>query len=225
MAPKDRLIKGQRPISSFFFAKPATTAGKRTIQQASGGPVDTSGNDRQATPKTAPAKANYAQDSGQPPQKRQRTTDSGLQDHHASGSQGARPATEAGEGIVEDDDVRDLDLSAPAEGGAPKDDADIHCSVDLRCASATDNQQTRVSARSTAPLYNAQARHERFQNKLVLGPASGLQKRGSVADIVPQKRTPLEDQVYELKRKHPGVLLAIEVCQNFLLLFAYVAVT
>ncbi|CAL8467013.1 g6549 [Coccomyxa elongata] len=215
MAPKDKLLKGQRPISSFFFAKPAKTAGKRTIQQANAGAVDSSGNDRQATPKSATAKANDAQDSGQPPQKRQRTTDSGLRDHHASGSHAARPATEAGEGIVEDDDVRDLDQSAPAEGGAPKADADVYCSVDVRCASATDIQQTRASARSTAPSYNAQAQHERFQNKLVLGPASGLQKRGSAADIVPQKRTPLEDQVYELKRKHPGVLLAIEVGYKF----------
>ncbi len=75
---------------------------------------------------------------------------------------------------MEDDDVRGLDQSTPAEGGAPKEDADVYCSVDVRCASPTDMQQTRASAKSTAPSYNAQARHERFQSKLVLGPASGL---------------------------------------------------
>lgn len=226
MAPKDKLVKGQRPISSFFFAKPAKTdAGKRTPQQASGGAVDESGNNRQGTPKRALAKANNAHDSGQPQQKRQRTTDSGLHDHHACGSQAARPATKPGEGTVDNDDVSDLDQSSPAEGVAQKEDADVHCSVDVRCASAPDIQQPQTSIRSTVPSYNAQARHERFQNKLVLGPASGLQKRGSAADIVPQKRTPLEDQVYELKRKHPGVLLAIEVCQSVLLVFAESSVT
>ena len=215
MAPKDRIVKGQRPISSFFFAKPAKTdAGKRTIQQTSGGAVDKSGNYSHASPNRDPAKANDAQDSGQPAQKRQRTTDSGLRDHHASGSHSARQATEAGAGIVENNDLRDLDQSSGAEAVAPKGDADVHCSVDVRPASVTDTQQTLASARRTAPPYDAQARHERFLNKLVLGPASGLQKRGSAADIVPQKRTPLEDQVYELKRKHPGVLLAIEVCQS-----------
>lgn len=56
-----------------------------------------------------------------------------------------------------------------------------------------------------------EARHSRFQNKLVLGPASGLERDKTV---VPQKTTPLEDQVYALKRKHPGILLLVEVCPD-----------
>ncbi|KAK9916549.1 hypothetical protein WJX75_003960 [Coccomyxa subellipsoidea] len=88
--------------------------------------------------------------------------------------------------------------------------------MDLRGSSSPDRDQPGVSGRSAPVSGAAQARrHERFQNKLVLGPASGLQKRGSAVDIVPQKRTPLEDQVYELKRKHPGVLLVIEVGYKF----------
>ena len=51
--------------------------------------------------------------------------------------------------------------------------------------------------------------HQRFQNKLVLG--IGNRKAAGKDAIVPQKHTPLELQVVELKDKHAGVLLAIEV--------------
>ena len=51
--------------------------------------------------------------------------------------------------------------------------------------------------------------HQRFQNKLVLG--IGNRKAAGKDSIVPQKHTPLELQVVELKEEHAGVLLAIEV--------------
>lgn len=51
--------------------------------------------------------------------------------------------------------------------------------------------------------------HQRFQNKLVHG--IGNRKHGDSNTIVPQKHTPLELQVVDLKQKHPGVLLAVEV--------------
>ena len=65
------------------------------------------------------------------------------------------------------------------------------------------------SSRAHPISCDKEARHSRFQNKLVLGPASGLERDKTV---VPQKTTPLEDQVYALKRKHPGILLLVEVC-------------
>lgn len=55
--------------------------------------------------------------------------------------------------------------------------------------------------------------HQRFQNKLVLG--IGNRKQQDRSSIVPQKHTPLELQVVELKENNPGVLLAIEVGYKF----------
>ena len=58
--------------------------------------------------------------------------------------------------------------------------------------------------------------HERFQNKLVGGHAAGQEGRAAAraAALVPQphaKLTPLEQQVTDLKRQNPGILLVVEV--------------
>ena len=43
----------------------------------------------------------------------------------------------------------------------------------------------------------------------------GKSKRQAGSDsIVPQKHTPLELQVVEFKKKHPGILLIIEVVKS-----------
>lgn len=105
-------------------------------------------------------------------------------------------------------------LDADEQGAGSRDDADGNCSVAVNQGSCPGIEQPAASGRHTNPSHAAQARHDRFQSKLVLGPASGMQRGGSAKDIVPQKRTPLEEQVYELKRKHPGVLLVIEVGQD-----------
>jgi hypothetical protein len=56
-------------------------------------------------------------------------------------------------------------------------------------------------------------RHQKFQNKLVEDPAfKGRRRSGVQEDIVPQKHTPLELQVVELKKKYPDCILIIEVC-------------
>ena len=73
------------------------------------------------------------------------------------------------------------------------------------------------SSRAPPISCDKEARHSRFQNKLVLGPASGLARDKT---IVAQKTTPLEDQVYALKRKHPGILLLVEVCTSLRCLIA-----
>ena len=210
MAPKEKILKGQRPISSFFFAKPEKkVAGKRALSQSSTAPVDTACKRTQPTSHKESIQAHDGQNGEQPPKKRMRPTDASLQQREKHGAKSeAAPAYCTAQ---EDGNVC-LQNGSPERSSVSKGVADGHCSVDLCGSPSPDREPPGVSGR-TAPLSDAaQARrHERFQNKLVLGPASGLQKRGSAVDIVPQKRTPLEEQVYELKRKHPGVLLVIEV--------------
>ena len=73
---------------------------------------------------------------------------------------------------------------------------------------------------STADVHAAQQqipcrighRHQRFQQKLVIGAGNRAEgnARGAAAVIKP-KYTPLELQVVELKDKHPGILLIVEV--------------
>lgn len=56
-------------------------------------------------------------------------------------------------------------------------------------------------------------RHQRFQQKLVVGAGNKAEQghaRGMPAVTNP-KYTPLELQIVELKDKHPGVLLIVEV--------------
>ena len=57
-------------------------------------------------------------------------------------------------------------------------------------------------------------RHQRFQQKLVLGAGNKAATRGAPA-VTKAKYTPLEMQVVELKDKHPGVLLIVEVLLCF----------
>ncbi|KAK9827992.1 hypothetical protein WJX81_005994 [Elliptochloris bilobata] len=63
---------------------------------------------------------------------------------------------------------------------------------------------------------DAVARHERFQRKLAQGPA-GRRRGGepTAAAVRPAKLTPMAAQVQELQRRHPGVLLIIEVGYKF----------
>ena len=87
------------------------------------------------------------------------------------------------------DDTRPIRTSQPAAANTPVSDTVLR--EPATRTSRTDN-------------------HQRFQNKLVLG--IGNRKQADSSMIVPQKHTPLEVQVVELKQKHSGVLLAIEVC-------------
>lgn len=76
---------------------------------------------------------------------------------------------------------------------------------------------------STADIHAAQQqipsrvghRHQRFQQKLVVG--AGNKTEGNVrgtAAVTKPKYTPLELQIVELKDKHPGILLIVEVCSS-----------
>lgn len=210
MAPKDKPLKGQRPISSFFFAKPAKKdAEEGAYSQSSAALVNKACKRTQPSSHSESAQADDGENREQPPKKRIRPTNIGI--HQKENSAAEMEAAPADYTAQEDGNVC-LQNGTPERGSVSGEVADVHCSTDLRGSSSPDRDQPGVSGRSAPVSGAAQARrHERFQNKLVLGPASGLQKRGSAVDIVPQKRTPLEDQVYELKRKHPGVLLVIEV--------------
>ena len=65
-------------------------------------------------------------------------------------------------------------------------------------------------------------RHQRFQQKLVVGAGNKAEghTRG-VPAVTKPKYTPLELQIVELKDTHPGVLLIVEVCFSFFLVFGY----
>ena len=57
------------------------------------------------------------------------------------------------------------------------------------------------------------ARHQRFQNKLVIGRGNSKRDTAAPADVgaAKPKYTPLELQIVALKREHPNVLLIVEV--------------
>lgn len=84
----------------------------------------------------------------------------------------------------------------PSESAGPKETKAVRSS----------SQEHLVARQPPAPRPDA---HQRFQNKLVTG--VGNRKHPDSSTIVPQKHTPLELQVVDLKKRHPGVLLAIEV--------------
>ena len=196
MAPKPKpLEKGQRPISSFFCKKPAenTRPTAAALQR------------KPEQPNTSPAAAGALTADGQPPLKRQRTQDSSLRDHHALSAASPQPAP--------------AKRTNGATAGAPQAGASTGLlNGDSRMPdTSTGLQEPHAQPRRVggASAEEAAARHQRFQNKLVLGAPVG--RRGeSAEDIVPQPRTPLEQQVDALKRRHPGMLLLIEV-QHLLL--------
>ena len=168
-------MKGQRPISSFFFKKPEDKAGSSQEHVI------------------APPAAH------EPPRKRQRKADaqqhvsgSNLQTHSTSARPAdAQPGQQPCPTVEEPIDLTEAHSERP---GQPS------CGTGLGTSS---------SAQPGRPRYSVDAQHERFQNKLVLGPWDRDKT------VVPQKTTPLEDQVYALKRKHPGILLLIEVRNRF----------
>ena len=200
MAPKSKpLEKGQRPISSFFCKKPVEkTRPTAIISQKPEQPDASTGADNPNA-------------DGQPPLKRQRTQESSLIGPHACTAPSPQPVPAQrtnGTAIASHVGVSAEVLqgciplattSTRPQGAYAK--GEPHAQAERPPAS--------VRARG-ATAEDAAARHQRFQNKLVLG--TGVGRRGGGAeDIVPQPRTPLEEQVYALKRKHPGMLLLIEV--------------
>ena len=205
MAPKAKgeLPKGQRPISSFFFKKPTDRATPGALARASAPAPPRSRAHQPSSSRLEDGSLveQQAPTSG-PPQKRQRAEDSSsLRDHHAQ---------------VAYAEAEPMDLTGDANGhDLPAAEAGRCAPACMHPAAAAERhqQQAGLSGRTAAGVLPADERHERWQSKLVHGtPAS---RRGATAaDIVPKKHTPLEEQVYALKRKHPGVLLIIEVCMS-----------
>lgn len=78
----------------------------------------------------------------------------------------------------------------------------------IQPAGSAYTSQTQVPAR-------VEHRHQRFQQKLVIGAGNKPEgpARGMPAVTKP-KYTPLELQIVELKDKHPGVLLIVEVTKS-----------
>lgn len=72
-------------------------------------------------------------------------------------------------------------------------------------SAAIESHPTQVPAR-------VEQRHQRFQQKLVIG--AGNKPEGhtkAMPAVTKPKYTPLELQIVELKDRHPGVLLIVEV--------------
>lgn len=170
MPPKEKLVKGQKAISSFFFKKPED---KSTSHQKHELGIP-------AVP--------------QQPSKRHKKASF---NHETAGEKSQLSDTPAGltdAQLAQTCDVEPIDLTESRQERSRQ----PSCGAGLG-----------TTGRAKEASHTRDARHQRFQNKLVLGPASGLERDKTV---VPQKTTPLEDQVYALKRKHPGILLLIEVC-------------
>ena len=139
-------------------------------------------------------------DATEPPVKRQKRDESSHKpagDRHRAN--GASPV------LIE----AQISHAGDASEGEP---IDLTVGPDQPCGQPLRAEEPGRSSRAHPTSCDKEARHNRFQNKLVLGPASGLERDKTV---VPQKTTPLEDQVYALKRKHPGILLLVEVCPRF----------
>jgi hypothetical protein len=206
MAPKTKDAKGQRPISSFFFKKSSRASDAQNGRAPHSGTnsVDARVHVRQG-PATSKDEARPTEESHGPPVKRMRVTEHGKDDDHPlTGESLPGISDEVASSLAPREDSALLCNPGSAGGSANASDT---CKETLAVVTRPDHGMLSREAQPAA----AAARHERFQNKLVLGPASGLDRRRSAQSIVAQKPTPLEEQVYELKRSHPGILLMIEV--------------
>ena len=172
MPPKEKLVKGQKAISSFFFKKPEDRP--------------TSNQKHELGTPAVP----------QPPSKRQKKASFERKTAGERSQLNGTPVGLTDAQLLQTCDLEPIDLTK----GRQERSGQGSCGAGLG-----------TTGRAKEASYNKDARHQRFQNKLVLGPASGLERDKTV---VPQKTTPLEDQVYALKRKHPGILLLIEVCSR-----------
>lgn len=98
-------------------------------------------------------------------------------------------------------------------------DAPDHPAKRPKCEAARDAET--VAAPAERPVQHAADQaglHDRFQRKLVSGMAitrrerAEEQRQACAMEPAPgAKLTPLEQQVFDLKRQHPGVLLIVEV--------------
>ena len=108
-------------------------------------------------------------------------------------------------------------LPSPAASSLPDQPfkAEVASQASVR-ASNTPMQPTGTAPTYTMPTQfpgRIEHRHQRFQQKLVVGAGNKAEQghaRGMPAVTKP-KYTPLELQIVELKDKHPGVLLIVEV--------------
>ena len=155
MAPKDKLVKGQRPISSFFCKKPE---GRQLLHQRH---------------------VSASADAIEPPVKRQKREDPSHKkagDRHRAN--GGSPA------LIE----AQISHAGDASEGEP---IDLTGGPDRPSGQPLRAEEPGRSSRGHPISCDKEVRHSRFQNKLVLGPASGLERDKTV---VPQKTTPLEDR-------------------------------
>lgn len=74
-----------------------------------------------------------------------------------------------------------------------------------------ENEDPPQALQHTVPA-RVEQRHQRFQQKLVMGAGNRTYRETKKLNAITKpKYTPLELQIVELKQKHPGVLLIVEV--------------
>ncbi len=187
MKPSSNPEKGQRSIASFFFkpkAGPAPKNGQQKQQQRVLGEKQAA----QGPPLAAPSK-------------RQRVSppESHRQEDAVPRNMSSSPAlhTQAPENSA-------VQLQAAASSKAQS--ARAPQAPSMQPASAgIQSHPTQVPAR-------VEQRHQRFQQKLVIGAGNKPEAHSKAMPAVTKpKYTPLELQIVDLKDRHPGVLLIVEV--------------
>ena len=192
----------QRPISSFFFKLPqkkgADAPGALSaVQPPDRKPAEAAGQagrqDLKAPVGKYPEHNEIDDSSTKRPQKRAK--------HDASDGTGVTIAAGGNDEVEEVQGPADLQAEMLSADTAPT----VHL-VSLSPASQR-SRLRRAGGRPQPP----QDMHERFQKKLVEGTESAMgYHRPGAREIQPQKHTPLELQVVELKKRYPGFLLVIE---------------
>ncbi len=205
---KKQTGKVQRSLDSFLFKGPPKPAASVLT------PHNTAAIAPQHTPVELPRKKPRLEEPPRAPS--QPASDHTVSRHFPSTSASA---------LASNNHSRDATHDASEDALRPESDVDDE-PVFLRSSNGAggledrpDNHKGGNEGRSehgSAPLPKVPARkvvrHQKFQNKLVEDPAfEGRRRSGVQEDIVPQKHTPLELQVVELKKKYPDCILIIEV--------------
>ena len=188
MKSSTKAEKGQRSIASFLFKPKGGTT-----------PTDSQPKQRVLGEKQAAQNAPAV-----PPNKRPRLAPPQSQ---------SKESTPLRKSSTKDTPKRTAILPTPSLGSAAT--ANGHAQQDVDAAMLSASMQHTAPAAETAIPARVEQRHQRFQQKLVVGAGNKAERnaRGVPAAVKP-KYTPLELQIVELRERHPGVLLIVEVTEH-----------
>ena len=185
MKSSTKADKGQRSIASFLFKpKGGTTPTDSQPQQRVLGEKQAAQNPPAVPPNKRPRLA--------PPQTQ------------------SKESTPLRKSSSSDIPKRTASLLTPSLGSVTT--ANGHTQQDADASMPSAGLQQPAPATEAAIPARLEHRHQRFQQKLVVGAGNKAERhaRGIPAAVKP-KYTPLELQIVELRERHPGVLLIVEV--------------